>query len=107
MPAKKATAETARKKAAKKKTVKKAMPGRPAGKTAKKVKGKRPRKWSARVNQTSDALDLTSGIFRIKDPKRIAQSLKRTAEKAGGGKERHCNRPCRCLIFISTGRVKT
>ena len=32
--------------------------------------------------QTSDALDLKSGIFKVKDPKKIAQSLKRSAEKS-------------------------
>ena len=39
-----------------------------------------PRKWSARVMQRSDALDLEGGVFRSRSAKRIAQSLKRSAE---------------------------
>jgi hypothetical protein len=38
------------------------------------------RRWSARVTRESDALDLKRGIFASKDPKRIAASLKRSAE---------------------------
>lgn len=40
------------------------------------------KKWSRRVMQTSDALDLVSGVFKSKDPKKIARSLKRSAEKS-------------------------
>jgi hypothetical protein len=39
-------------------------------------------RWSARVTRTSDALDLESGVFSLKDPKRIAASLKRSAERS-------------------------
>ena len=38
------------------------------------------KKWSARVTQTSDALDLERGIFESRDPRHIAASLKRSAE---------------------------
>jgi hypothetical protein len=41
---------------------------------------KSPQRWSARVTRTSDALDLEGGVFSLKDPKRIAASLKRSAE---------------------------
>jgi hypothetical protein len=40
------------------------------------------RRWSAKVTQNSDALDLRQGIFRSHDPKRIAASLKRSAERS-------------------------
>jgi Protein of unknown function (DUF3175) len=40
------------------------------------------RRWSARVTRTSDALDLKSGVFTGSDPKRIAMSLKRSAERS-------------------------
>ncbi|HVV27946.1 MAG TPA: DUF3175 domain-containing protein [Rhizomicrobium sp.] len=40
----------------------------------------RKRKWSARVTHESDALDLKKGIFTGSDPKKIAASLKRSAE---------------------------
>jgi hypothetical protein len=38
------------------------------------------RRWSARVTKESDALDLKGGVFKLRDPKRIAASLKRSAE---------------------------
>jgi hypothetical protein len=40
------------------------------------------RRWSQRVTEGSDALDLEGGVFRLKDPKRIAASLKRSAERS-------------------------
>jgi hypothetical protein len=36
--------------------------------------------WSADVTRKSNALDLEPGVFTWSDPKRIAQSLKRSAE---------------------------
>ncbi len=38
------------------------------------------RYWSHRVMQRSDALDLEPGVFTWRDPKRIARSLKHSAE---------------------------
>ena len=38
------------------------------------------RKWSQEVTEHSDALDLEKGIFSSEDPKKIADSLKRSAE---------------------------
>lgn len=38
------------------------------------------RKWSREVTRHSDALDLEGGIFKKKDPKKIAQSLKHSSE---------------------------
>ncbi len=40
------------------------------------------RRWSARVLQESDALDLDTGVFTWSDPKRIATSLKRSAQRS-------------------------
>jgi hypothetical protein len=37
-------------------------------------------KWSGRVSRESNALDLEAGVFTWKDPRRIAASLKRSAE---------------------------
>src|SRR5262245_45399217 len=45
-------------------------------------RGSRPRRWSARVTRESDALDLDRGVFTKRDPKRIAASLKRSAERS-------------------------
>ena len=44
--------------------------------------GSRGRRWSARVTRESDALDLERGVFTKRDPKRIAASLKRSAERS-------------------------
>ena len=43
---------------------------------------KSPRRWSQHVNETSNALDLEAGVFTWSDPKRIAASLKRSAEQS-------------------------
>ncbi len=40
------------------------------------------KKWSAKVTRESDALDLEYGVFTWKDPKKIAQSLKRSADSS-------------------------
>jgi len=38
------------------------------------------RRWSQRVTSTSRALDLEPGVFTFTDPRRIAASLRRSAE---------------------------
>jgi hypothetical protein len=40
------------------------------------------RRWSRQVTERSDALTLDRGVFTSKDPKRIAASLKRSAERS-------------------------
>lgn len=40
------------------------------------------RKWSGRVTRESNALDLDSGVFKLDSPRRIAASLKRSAERS-------------------------
>ena len=40
------------------------------------------RTWSNRVTKESNALDLDAGVFTWNDPKRIAASLKRSAEQS-------------------------
>ena len=74
---KKSTANSSgrrRKSAAKKSTAKKSSKKSPAKKA--------PRKWSKKVNETSDAMDLEQGVFKGNDPKKIAQSIKRSASKS-------------------------
>ena len=39
-----------------------------------------PRRWSQRVTRESDALDLKQGVFKLTSAKKIAASLKRSAE---------------------------
>ena len=41
---------------------------------------KHPKRWSARVTRTSNALDLERGVFTKRSPRAIARSLKRSAE---------------------------
>src|SRR4051812_39854658 len=41
-----------------------------------------PRRWSARVMATSDALDLEDGVFKKANAHAIAVSLKRSAERS-------------------------
>jgi len=40
------------------------------------------RNWSQKVTESSNALDLEKGVFTFKDPNKIAESLKRSAEKS-------------------------
>jgi hypothetical protein len=42
----------------------------------------RTRRWSQRVTETSDALDLESGVFRLRSARAIASSLKRSADRS-------------------------
>ena len=45
--------------------------------------GRRSRsRWSQRVTETSNALDLEPGVFTLDDPRRIARSLKRSADRS-------------------------
>jgi len=44
--------------------------------------------WTRRVTQTSNALDLESGVFTKRDPAAIARSLKRSAELYGRPRRR-------------------
>ena len=51
-------------------------------KTARKKTARGGRRWSKRVTERSDALDLEGGVFKLRDPKKIAASLKRSAERS-------------------------
>jgi hypothetical protein len=54
------------------------------GESERAVTTKKPKehKWTAEVTQNSDAMDLESGIFKSDNPTKIAQSLKRSAERS-------------------------
>ena len=41
-----------------------------------------PRRWSQRVTRTSNALDLDKGVFSQSDPRAVARSLKRSADRS-------------------------
>jgi len=44
--------------------------------------GKNSKYWSGEVTRRSNSLDLDKGVFTWKDPKRIARSLRDSAEKS-------------------------
>ncbi len=66
-----------KKKATKKKSQRRQAASASRRQTASRKKAQR---WSAEVTRSSDALDLEPGVFTGKDPRRIAASLKRSAE---------------------------
>ena len=37
-------------------------------------------RWSQKVTESSDSLDLEQGVFALEDPREIARSLKKSAE---------------------------
>jgi len=43
---------------------------------------KKTKKWSQQVTETSHALELEEGVFTLKDPREIALSLKRSADRS-------------------------
>jgi hypothetical protein len=49
-------------------------------KKTKKKSTKKTKKWSAKVTRNSDALDLEKDVFKQRSAKKIAESLKRSAE---------------------------
>jgi hypothetical protein len=76
--ARKAAIRKSARKNAGKTTARKASPARRKS-SSNKASSKR---WSQRVTRESDALDLKHGVFTLRDPKRIAASLKRSAERS-------------------------
>jgi hypothetical protein len=72
-----ATRKTASKRT-RKTTVRKASSAR--RKTSRKKAS--PKRWSQRVTQESDALDLKHGVFKQTNAKKITASLKRSAERS-------------------------
>lgn len=68
-------------------TARRKAPARRAGahrKRGRAVSGraKTSRKWSAHVMQTSDAMDLETGVFKKGSARQVALSLKRSAERS-------------------------
>jgi hypothetical protein len=64
-------------KSATRKTARKA-----ARKTTARKASSSPKRWSRRVTKESDALDLKQGVFKLTSPKKIAASLKRSAQQS-------------------------
>ncbi len=55
--------------------------------------------WSARVTQRSNALDLDTGVFTWEDPRKIALSLKHSAEKSQRRKSSSFHSAMSMLVF--------
>jgi hypothetical protein len=71
---------TARKAAPKKTVSKKTVKKTTARKSTAKYATGSTKRWSQHVTETSDAMDLKNGVFKLQDPKKIAASLKSSAE---------------------------
>jgi uncharacterized protein DUF3175 len=66
-----------------------------------------PRRWSQRVTRESDALDLRPGVFKQTDPKKIAASLKRSAQRSSHRKAAPYRSALSMLTFYINRAGKT
>jgi hypothetical protein len=60
----------------------KSTASRRSAKSARSRKSTGPAKWSKGVTERSDAMDLKTGVFKLKSAKAIARSVKRSAERS-------------------------
>jgi len=65
------------------------------------------RRWSQRVTQTSNALDLDRGVFSRDNPAAIARSLKRSAERSRRRKADPFRSAMSMLVFYINRAGKT
>jgi hypothetical protein len=77
--------------------------------SANKSSAKKPsaKRWSQRVTRESDALDLKRGVFTLRDPGRIAASLKRSAERSSRRKASAYRSALSMLTFYINRAGKT
>jgi len=71
------------------------------------VAAKTTKRWSQRVTQHSDALDLKQGVFKLTDPRKIAASLKRSAEHSSRRKSGAYRSALSMLTFYINRAGKT
>jgi hypothetical protein len=71
---------------------------RSTGRSSARTRAKSGRRWSARVMRESDALDLKEKVFTQRSPKKIAASLKRSAERS----KRRKSEPYRSAMSMLT-----
>jgi len=67
--------------------------------TTGKIKKAPIKKWSGKVTRESNALDLEESVFTCSDPKRIALSLKRSAEASTRRKSEPYRSAMSMLVF--------
>ena len=65
------------------------------------------KRWSQRVTRESNALDLKRGVFKQTDPKKIAASLKRSAERSSRRKASAYRSALSMLTFYINRAGKT
>jgi uncharacterized protein DUF3175 len=58
-----------------------------------------PHRWSGRVTRESNALDLEPGVFSLDDPRAIARSLKRSADRSERRKANPFRSAMSMLVF--------
>jgi hypothetical protein len=73
----------------------------PTTKRSKRSTTPKAARWSKRVAETSDALDLEEGVFLKDDPKEIAKSLKRSAMRS----KRRKSEPYRSAMSVLTFQI--
>jgi hypothetical protein len=82
-----------------------------ARKTARKTTARKasssPKRWSQHVTRESDALDLKQGVFKLTSPRKIAASLKRSAERSSRRKAGAYRSALSMLIFYINRAGKT
>src|SRR4029453_5851692 len=66
-----------------------------------------PKRWSQRVTRESDALDLKRGVFKLTSAKKIAASLKRSAEHSSRRKSGAYRSALSMLTFYINRAGKT
>ena len=104
----KATRKTARKTSARKSSARKS-----SAKTAASSRRKTatawaaPKRWSQRVTEKSDALDLRKGVFKLTSASKIASSLKRSAERSSRRKSGAYRSALSMLTFYINRAGKT
>jgi hypothetical protein len=96
MAARKKPSTAPRKAPARKASARRTSARRTSARPAKKTS---PRRWSQRVTQESDALDLERGVFKLGSAKKIAASLKRSAERSSRRKAGAYRSALSMLIF--------
>jgi hypothetical protein len=70
-------------------------------------KKKTKKKWSQDVTENSDAMDLKEGVFKERRAKKIADSLKRSAEQSDRRKTRPFQSAMSMLTFYINRAGKT
>jgi len=66
-----------------------------------------PKRWSQRVTRESDALDLKRGVFKLTSARKIAASLKRSAEHSSRRKSGAYRSALSMLTFYINRAGKT